>query len=241
MYAPRRWYEGAQSWLLSATRHRSHWLLWRNRSLPFPCVAALPARQYLRPSCSSCLRPSAAPPRPAPGPRRQGIAGSIPWSALVFLTLYLQLCGMSDAQASSLVALFLAGEPPGAGAVQYSTGGRERRMRGHAGWEALVVLHSATHADPTDSAGGIPGSGRAAAATASPTLASPGPLAAALQARRWAASSAALWATPPPTAGPTTVAWPSRKCVLAHSTVVPSSPLLYLLHIVSTSWPAACK
>ena len=35
--------------------------------------------------------------------------GSIPWSALVFLTLYLQLLGMSDAQASALVALFLAG------------------------------------------------------------------------------------------------------------------------------------
>lgn len=39
----------------------------------------------------------------------QGIAGSIPWSALVFLTLYFQLLGMSDAQASFLVALFLAG------------------------------------------------------------------------------------------------------------------------------------
>ncbi|KAL4424385.1 hypothetical protein ABPG75_001686, partial [Micractinium tetrahymenae] len=42
-----------------------------------------------------------------------GIAGSVPWSALVFLTLYLQLCGMSDAQASSLVALFLAGTAVG--------------------------------------------------------------------------------------------------------------------------------
>ncbi|EFN50878.1 hypothetical protein CHLNCDRAFT_141677 [Chlorella variabilis] len=39
----------------------------------------------------------------------QGIMGSIPWSALVFLTLYFQLLGMSDAQASALVALFLAG------------------------------------------------------------------------------------------------------------------------------------
>ncbi|KAI3436365.1 hypothetical protein D9Q98_002418 [Chlorella vulgaris] len=39
----------------------------------------------------------------------QGIMGSIPWSALVFLTLYFQLLGMSDAQASSLVAIFLAG------------------------------------------------------------------------------------------------------------------------------------
>jgi hypothetical protein len=39
----------------------------------------------------------------------QGIAGNLPWAALVFLTLYLQLIGMSDAAASALVALFLAG------------------------------------------------------------------------------------------------------------------------------------
>ena len=39
----------------------------------------------------------------------QGIAGSIPWSALVFLTLYFQLCGMSDAQASGLMATFIGG------------------------------------------------------------------------------------------------------------------------------------
>lgn len=44
-----------------------------------------------------------------PPPCTQGVAGSVPWSALVFLTLYLQLLGMSDAQASSLVALFLLG------------------------------------------------------------------------------------------------------------------------------------
>ena len=37
----------------------------------------------------------------------QGICGSIPWAALVFLTLYLQLIGMSDAHASGLVATFL--------------------------------------------------------------------------------------------------------------------------------------
>ena len=37
----------------------------------------------------------------------QGICGSIPWVALVFLTLYLQLIGMSDANASGLVATFL--------------------------------------------------------------------------------------------------------------------------------------
>ena len=32
--------------------------------------------------------------------------GSIPWKALLFLTLYLQLTGMSDLSASMLVALF---------------------------------------------------------------------------------------------------------------------------------------
>ncbi|GIM07207.1 hypothetical protein Vretimale_11285, partial [Volvox reticuliferus] len=35
----------------------------------------------------------------------QGIVGSTPWNALVFLTLYLQLIGFSDATASSLMAL----------------------------------------------------------------------------------------------------------------------------------------
>ena len=37
----------------------------------------------------------------------QGIVGSIPWTALVFFTLYLQLLGMSDFAASVLMALFL--------------------------------------------------------------------------------------------------------------------------------------
>lgn len=35
--------------------------------------------------------------------------GSFVWAALVFLTFYFQLLGMSDAAASMLVALFLAG------------------------------------------------------------------------------------------------------------------------------------
>lgn len=39
----------------------------------------------------------------------QGILGTIPWTALVFLTLYLQLIGMSDLHAGSLMALFLGG------------------------------------------------------------------------------------------------------------------------------------
>ena len=39
----------------------------------------------------------------------QGILGSIPWTALVFLTLYLQLIGMSDLHAGALMALFLGG------------------------------------------------------------------------------------------------------------------------------------
>ena len=37
----------------------------------------------------------------------QGIMGTIPWNALVFLTLYMQLLGMSDAEASTLMSLFL--------------------------------------------------------------------------------------------------------------------------------------
>eukprot|EP00887_Chlorella_sp_A99_P006616 scaffold3.g6616.t1 len=43
----------------------------------------------------------------------QGVFGSIPWAAFVFLTLYFQLLGMSDAAASLLVALFLAGTAAG--------------------------------------------------------------------------------------------------------------------------------
>ena len=39
----------------------------------------------------------------------QGIVGSIPYASLVFLTLYLQLLGMSDSAASVLVALYLIG------------------------------------------------------------------------------------------------------------------------------------
>ena len=35
--------------------------------------------------------------------------GSTPWNALVFLTLYLQLLGMSDAASSGLMAVFLGG------------------------------------------------------------------------------------------------------------------------------------
>ena len=37
----------------------------------------------------------------------QGIVGSVPWTALVFLTLYLQLLGMTDFAASVLMAVFL--------------------------------------------------------------------------------------------------------------------------------------
>lgn len=39
----------------------------------------------------------------------QGIVGSMPWNAMVFLTLYLQLLGMGDFAASLLMALLLAG------------------------------------------------------------------------------------------------------------------------------------
>ncbi|KXZ54483.1 hypothetical protein GPECTOR_4g548 [Gonium pectorale] len=44
----------------------------------------------------------------------QGIVGSTPWNALVFLTLYLQLLGFSDGAASGLMALFLGGTAAGA-------------------------------------------------------------------------------------------------------------------------------
>ncbi len=44
----------------------------------------------------------------------QGIVGSAPWNALVFNTLYLQLLGMTDFQASLISALFLAGTAIGA-------------------------------------------------------------------------------------------------------------------------------
>ena len=39
----------------------------------------------------------------------QGILGSTPWNALVFLTLYMQLLGMTDTAAAALMALFLGG------------------------------------------------------------------------------------------------------------------------------------
>lgn len=44
----------------------------------------------------------------------QGVVGSIPWSALVFLTLYFQLLGMTNLQASLLNALFLGANAIGA-------------------------------------------------------------------------------------------------------------------------------
>ncbi|KAK9793504.1 hypothetical protein WJX73_009675 [Symbiochloris irregularis] len=44
----------------------------------------------------------------------QGIMGSVPWSALVYLTLYFQLLGMSNLQASILNSLFLAANALGA-------------------------------------------------------------------------------------------------------------------------------
>ncbi|KAL4445751.1 hypothetical protein ABPG77_008950 [Micractinium sp. CCAP 211/92] len=43
----------------------------------------------------------------------QGILGTTPWLALVFATLYLQLLGFSDLQASVLVAIFLASNAVG--------------------------------------------------------------------------------------------------------------------------------
>jgi MFS family permease len=43
----------------------------------------------------------------------QGIVGTTPWSALVFLTLYFQLLGMSDLMSSILMAIFLAANAVG--------------------------------------------------------------------------------------------------------------------------------
>jgi MFS family permease len=43
----------------------------------------------------------------------QGIVGTTPWSALVFLTLYFQLLGMSDLMSSILMAIFLAANAAG--------------------------------------------------------------------------------------------------------------------------------
>lgn len=44
------------------------------------------------------------------GPRlAQGIVGSIPWNALVFFTLWLQLLGFTDFVASLLMAVFAGG------------------------------------------------------------------------------------------------------------------------------------
>ncbi|CAG9462739.1 unnamed protein product [Pedinophyceae sp. YPF-701] len=43
----------------------------------------------------------------------QGIVGSTPWNALVFMTLYFQLIGMSDMAASVCVIAFLAGASAG--------------------------------------------------------------------------------------------------------------------------------
>jgi MFS family permease len=39
----------------------------------------------------------------------QGILGSTPWNALVFLTVYLQLLGFNNADASLVLSLFLGG------------------------------------------------------------------------------------------------------------------------------------
>lgn len=51
----------------------------------------------------------------------QGILGTIPWTAIVFLTLYLQLIGMSDFAASALMSLFLTGTAAGVWTAPAST------------------------------------------------------------------------------------------------------------------------
>ncbi|KAG2486460.1 hypothetical protein HYH03_014907 [Edaphochlamys debaryana] len=67
----------------------------------------------------------------------QGIVGSTPWNALVFLTLYLQLLGFSDAAASALMALLLGGTAAGA-LVGGWLGDRVAERHPHHGRIALV-------------------------------------------------------------------------------------------------------
>ncbi|CAL8464814.1 g4349 [Coccomyxa elongata] len=57
----------------------------------------------------------------------QGIVGSAPWNAIVFLTLYLQLLGMGDGASSALMALFLGGSALG-GLVGGFLGDKAARM-----------------------------------------------------------------------------------------------------------------
>lgn len=82
--------------------------------------------------------------RPAPT-CLQGIAGSVPWSALAFLTLYFQLLGMSNGQASLLVALFLLGGLKSSGWLGAGT----------RSW-AVAHLFSSTHYDARCTATGSP-------------------------------------------------------------------------------------
>jgi hypothetical protein len=74
---------------------------------PLPPATQLhtPLGAPLSPPPLSCLHP----PSPLLGrASQQGILGTTPWVALVFLTLYFQLLGMSDLTASLLMATFLA-------------------------------------------------------------------------------------------------------------------------------------
>lgn len=82
----------------------------------------------------------------------QGIVGTAPWLALVFMTLYLQLLGMSDLQASLLMACFLGS----------SAAGAPRAWQGQAGIGPLHVppphpCTGAAPAAPPRPAGGLLG------------------------------------------------------------------------------------
>lgn len=67
-----------------------------------PAMYAVPAVTAPLPSFAYCLLCD------LPACRMQGIVGTAPWVALVYLTFSFQLMGMSDVQASLLMAIFLA-------------------------------------------------------------------------------------------------------------------------------------
>lgn len=90
---------------------------------------------------------------------RQGILGTTPWLALVWITLYLQLLGMSDLQASLVMASFLGANAAGAGARMCPAAEQPQGCAaGHAaGWRLLRTWASQPPNRRTAVAGGLIG------------------------------------------------------------------------------------